>query len=63
MWSREMTNQINEIYNSMPRRVQAAIDAHGGNTKYWTQVVCKIYALDIYFCPELYVAVIDQFPF
>lgn len=33
-WSQEMTNQINSLYESLPRRMQAVINAHGGNTKY-----------------------------
>ena len=34
MWSAEMTVKINELYESMPSRMQAVIAAHGGNTTY-----------------------------
>jgi transposase len=34
MWSQEMTTKINKLYESMPSRIQAVIDTHGGNTKY-----------------------------
>jgi transposase len=34
MWSEEMTEKINDLYESMPRRLVAIIRAHGGNTKY-----------------------------
>jgi hypothetical protein len=34
MWSPQMTNKIDRLYESMPSRMQAVIDAHGGNTKY-----------------------------
>lgn len=34
MWSPQMTMKINKLYESLPNRMQAVIDAHGGNTKY-----------------------------
>ena len=34
MWSEEMTVKINQLYESLPRRMQAVIVANGGNTKY-----------------------------
>jgi len=34
MWDEEMTQKINELYESLPNRMQAVIDAHGGNTRY-----------------------------
>ena len=34
MWSTEMTKKINELYESLPNRMQAVIGAHGGNTTY-----------------------------
>ena len=34
MWSEEMTKKINKLYESMPDRIKAVIDAHGGNTTY-----------------------------
>ena len=34
MWSEEMTNKINNLYESMPHRMRAIIAAHGGNTTY-----------------------------
>ena len=34
MWDEEMTRKINELYESLPNRMQAVIDAHGGNTRY-----------------------------
>jgi len=34
MWSQEMTNRITNLYESMPRRIQAIIAARGGNTEY-----------------------------
>ena len=34
LWSPEMTEKINDLYDSLPRRMQAVIAAHGGNTKY-----------------------------
>ncbi|RYH06907.1 hypothetical protein EON65_42305, partial [archaeon] len=32
MWSSEMTRRINELYESLPNRIQAVIAAHGGKT-------------------------------
>ncbi len=34
MWEAEMTETINNLYESMPRRMAAVIAARGGNTKY-----------------------------
>jgi transposase len=34
MWSEEMTQKVNELYESLPNRMQAVVDAHGGNTRY-----------------------------
>lgn len=34
MWSKEMTTKINDLYESLPRRMSAIIAARGGNTKY-----------------------------
>jgi transposase len=34
MWSPEMTNKINNLYDSLPNRMAAVIDANGGHTKY-----------------------------
>jgi transposase len=34
MWAQEMTDKITRLYESMPRRIIAIIDACGGNTKY-----------------------------
>lgn len=34
MWSHEMTKKIRNLYESMPHRIQAIIDARGGNTEY-----------------------------
>lgn len=34
MWEAEMTEMINNLYESMPRRMTAVIAARGGNTKY-----------------------------
>lgn len=34
MWSDEMSEKINELYGSLPNRMQAVIAAHGGNTSY-----------------------------
>ena len=34
MWSEEMTQKISDLYESLPNRMQAVIDARGGNTKY-----------------------------
>jgi transposase len=34
MWSAEMTKKIQELYESLPNRMQAVIAAHGGNTSY-----------------------------
>ena len=34
MWSAEMTQKINDLYESLPNRMQAVIHAHGGNTSY-----------------------------
>jgi hypothetical protein len=34
MWSAEMTKKINDLYESLPNRMQAVIAAHGGNTRY-----------------------------
>ena len=34
MWSQELTEKINELYESLPNRMQAVIAAHGGNTTY-----------------------------
>ncbi|RYY71747.1 hypothetical protein EON63_21470 [archaeon] len=34
MWSEEMTKKINDLYESLPNRMQAVIAAHGGNTSY-----------------------------
>ena len=34
MWSEEMTVKINQLYESLPRRMQAVIIANGDNTKY-----------------------------
>ncbi|RYG92522.1 hypothetical protein EON65_59030 [archaeon] len=34
MWSSEMTKKINDLYESLPNRMQAVIAVHGGNTSY-----------------------------
>ncbi|RYH04654.1 hypothetical protein EON65_46890 [archaeon] len=35
MWSSQMTKKINDLYESLPNRMQAVvIAAHGGNTSY-----------------------------
>ncbi|RYG97295.1 hypothetical protein EON65_53090 [archaeon] len=34
MWSEDMTNKIHTLYESLPRRMEAVIAAHGGNTRY-----------------------------
>ena len=34
MWTPELTEKINELYESLPNRMQAVIAAHGGNTTY-----------------------------
>ncbi|RYH15065.1 hypothetical protein EON65_32400, partial [archaeon] len=34
MWSSEMTKKNNNLYESLPNRMQAVIAAHGGNTSY-----------------------------
>jgi hypothetical protein len=34
MWSDEMTQKINDLYESLPNRMQAFIDARGGYTRY-----------------------------
>ncbi|RYG96409.1 hypothetical protein EON65_54445 [archaeon] len=34
MWSGDMTNKIQTLYGSLPRRMEAVISAHGGNTSY-----------------------------
>jgi hypothetical protein len=34
MWSEEMTQKINDLYESLPNRMQAVIDARGGYTRY-----------------------------
>lgn len=34
MWGEQMTQKINELYESLPNRMQAVINAHGGNTRY-----------------------------
>ncbi|RYY75191.1 hypothetical protein EON63_19455 [archaeon] len=34
MWSEDMTNKIQTLYESLPRRMEAVIAAHGGNTSY-----------------------------
>ena len=34
MWSPEMTEKINDLYESMPNRIAAVIGSRGGNTKY-----------------------------
>jgi hypothetical protein len=34
MWEAEMTETINNLYESMPRRMAAVIATRGGNTKY-----------------------------
>jgi transposase len=34
MWSTEMTKRINDLYESLPTRMQTVIAAHGGNTTY-----------------------------
>jgi len=34
MWSPEMTERINDLYESMPNRIAAVIGSRGGNTKY-----------------------------
>ncbi|RYG70328.1 hypothetical protein EON64_00470 [archaeon] len=34
MWSEDMTNKIQTLYESLPRRIEAVIAAHGGNTGY-----------------------------
>ncbi|RYG93448.1 hypothetical protein EON65_58880 [archaeon] len=34
MWSEDMTKKINELYESLPNRMQTVIAAHRGNTSY-----------------------------
>ncbi|RYH00793.1 hypothetical protein EON65_48805 [archaeon] len=34
MWSEDMTNKIQTLYESLPRHMEAIIAAHGGNTRY-----------------------------
>ena len=34
MWSEEMTQKISDLYESLPNRMQAVIDARGGYTRY-----------------------------
>jgi transposase len=34
MWNEEITNKITRLYESLPNRIQAIIDAKGANTKY-----------------------------
>ena len=34
MWSEEMTNKIQTLYASLPRRMEAVIAVHGNNTSY-----------------------------
>ena len=34
MWTLELTQKINELYESLPNRMHAVITAHGGNTTY-----------------------------
>ncbi|RYG97579.1 hypothetical protein EON65_52640 [archaeon] len=34
MWSEDMTNKIQTLYESLPRRMEAVIAAHGGNLSY-----------------------------
>jgi transposase len=34
MWGEEITQKINDLYESLPNRMQAVIDADGGNTRY-----------------------------
>lgn len=34
-WGRIPQQQIRRLIQSMPRRCQAVLDAHGGNTRYW----------------------------
>ena len=34
MWSEEMTKKINDLFESLPNRMQAVIAARGGNTSY-----------------------------
>jgi transposase len=34
MWAPEMTMKISKLYESLPNRMRAVIDAHGSNTKY-----------------------------
>ena len=36
VWKRITPSYLKALYESMPRRMQAVLDANGGHTKYWS---------------------------